>query len=55
MKRNIIHFHAESWDGRMLGAMGHPALHQPTPHVDRIAAEGAICEQAYCTQWLSGA
>ncbi|MDZ4198782.1 MAG: sulfatase-like hydrolase/transferase [Kiritimatiellia bacterium] len=49
MKYNVIHFHAESWDGRMLGSLGHPALRNATPHVDRLAREGAMFEQAYCS------
>lgn len=47
--RNIIHFHAESWDGRMLGAMGHPALRDATPHIDRLTREGVLFENAYCS------
>ncbi|MHB9131750.1 MAG: sulfatase family protein [Armatimonadota bacterium] len=47
--RNIIHFHAESWDGRLLGAMGHPALLNATPHIDRLASEGTLFQNAYCT------
>lgn len=49
MKHNIIHFHAESWDGRKLGAMGHPALRKATPNIDRIAREGVLFENTYCT------
>jgi len=48
-KRNIVFFHAESWDGRMLGAMGHPALKGATPNVDRIAGSGVLFENAYCS------
>lgn len=47
--RNVIHVHAESWDGRMLGVMGHPALRNATPNLDRIARDGALFENAYCT------
>jgi len=47
---NIIHFHAESWDGRMLGCQGiHPAMTKATPNIDRLAAEGTIFQNAYCT------
>ena len=46
---NIVFFHAESWDGRMLGAMGHPALGNATPNVDRIARSGALFENTYCS------
>ncbi len=49
-KCNIIQFHAESWDGRLLGCLGlHPALAGATPHVDRLAAEGTVFQTAYCT------
>ena len=46
---NVIVFHAESWDGRMLGAMGHPALRNATPNIDRLAQNGALFENAYCS------
>jgi arylsulfatase K len=48
-RRNIVFFHAESWDGRMLGTMGHPAMAGATPHIDRIAREGVQFANAYCT------
>ena len=48
-QRNIIFFHAESWDGRMLGALGHPALRNATPNIDRIAASGTLFENTYCS------
>ena len=41
-QRNIIFFHAESWDGRMLGFMGHPVLKAATPNIDRIARQGML-------------
>ena len=47
--KNIIFFHAESWDGRMLGTMGHPALANATPSIDRIARSGVTFENAYCS------
>jgi arylsulfatase K len=47
---NIIHFHAESWDGRMLGCQEfHPALQKATPNIDRLAEEGTNFRNAYCT------
>lgn len=47
---NIIQFHAESWDGRMLGCQGlHPALAGATPNIDRLAAQGTLFRNAYCT------
>jgi arylsulfatase A-like enzyme len=36
----------QRWDA--IGACGSPRLH--TPHLDRLAAEGVVFEQAYCTQ-----
>jgi len=48
-QRNIIFFHAESWDGRVLGAMGHPAPANATPNIDRIARSGAMFENTYCS------
>ncbi len=48
-QRNIIFFHAESWDGRMIGPMGHPALAGATPNIDRIAQSGALFEKTYCS------
>jgi len=48
-KRNIIFFHAESWDGRMLGLSGHPALRDATPNIERIAHSGALFQNAYCS------
>lgn len=47
---NLIQFHAESWDGRLLGCQGiHPALAGATPNIDRLAAEGTFFRNAYCT------
>jgi arylsulfatase K len=48
-QRNIIFFHAESWDGRMIGPMGHPAIQAATPNIDRIAQAGTLFENAYCS------
>ena len=45
--RNIIFFHAESWDGRMLGLLGHPALRNATPNIDLIAQQGMLFHNAY--------
>jgi arylsulfatase K len=48
--RNILHYHTESWDGRMLGCQGiHPALAGATPNIDRLAARGTLFRNAYCT------
>ena len=48
-KKNIIFFHGESWDGRMIGPMGHPALKNATPNIDRLAQTGTLFENAYCS------
>jgi arylsulfatase A-like enzyme len=49
VRRNTILFQAESWNGRMLGALGHPALQDATPNIDRIAASGTFFERAVCS------
>lgn len=50
VQMNILMFHAESWDGRMLGCQGiHPAMAEATPNIDRLAANGTLFENAYCT------
>jgi arylsulfatase K len=47
--RNIIHFHSESWDGRMLGCQGaHPAMANATPSIDALARRGTLFKNAYC-------
>lgn len=46
-RRNIVFFHAESWDGRMLGRLGHPALRDATPNIDRIARKGMLLPNAH--------
>lgn len=45
---NIILVQADSWDGRVLGCLGHPAMKRATPNIDRIAREGAAFRNAYC-------
>ena len=46
---NIVFFHAESWDGRALGCMGHPAMQRATPNIDRLARRGAHFRNTYCS------
>lgn len=46
-QRNIIFFHAESWDGRMISPLGHPALRNATPNIERLAADGMLFRNAY--------
>lgn len=49
-KHNILHFHAESWDGRMLGCQGlHPAMAGATPNIDKLASAGTLFQNAYST------
>jgi len=48
--KNILMFHAESWDGRMLGCQDHhPAMKHATPNIDALAARGTRFKNAYCT------
>ncbi len=44
---NIVFIHAESMDGRKMGCMGHPALKNATPNMDRLASEGVLYKNAY--------
>jgi len=44
---NIVFIHAESMDGRKMGCMGHPAMQNATPNMDRLANEGVMYTNAY--------
>lgn len=44
---NIVFIQAESMDGRKMGAMGHPAMKEATPNLDRLAEEGVLFTEAY--------
>lgn len=46
---NIIFVHTDSWDGRVLGCLGNPALKNATPNIDRLARRGTVFRNAYCT------
>lgn len=46
---NIIFFHTDSWDGRAMGFLGHPALKSATPNCDRLAARGTAFRNTYCS------
>lgn len=47
---NILHFHAESWDGRMMGCQGsHHAMAKATPNLDMLARKGTHFKNTYCT------
>ena len=47
-RHNILFIHTDSWDGRALGCMGHPAMRRATPNIDRLAARGTLFGNAYC-------
>ena len=47
-RHNILFIHTDSWDGRVLGCMGHPAMRRATPNIDRLAARGTLFRNAYC-------
>lgn len=47
-KRNIVFVQCDSMDGRAMGCMGHPAMAAATPHMDRLASQGVLFENAYC-------
>jgi arylsulfatase A-like enzyme len=43
---NILFFHADQHNARVMGCAGHPEV--KTPWLDRLAAEGVQFERAYC-------
>lgn len=46
---SILFIHAESMDGRTMGCMGHPAMREATPSLDRLAGRGVLFRKAYTT------
>jgi arylsulfatase K len=46
---NIVLILVESWDGRVLGCLGDPALKNVTPNIDRFAKPGVLFTQSYTT------
>jgi len=48
-RHNICLVQFDSWDGRVLGAAGHGAARRATPNSDRLAREGVLLRNAYCT------
>ena len=44
---NIILLMVESWDGRVIGCLGDPALKNVTPNIDRLAREGVMFKNTY--------
>jgi arylsulfatase K len=47
-RSNILFIQPDSWDGRVLGCMGHPAMPRATPNLDALAARGVLFRNAYC-------
>jgi len=45
---NIIFVHTDSWDGRILGCLGHPAMKRATPNIDSLAKRGVAFRNTYC-------
>ena len=45
---NILFFHCDSMDGRMLGSIGHPAMRNATPNLDALAQQGTMLRNFYC-------
>jgi len=45
---NILFIQSDSWDGRVLGCMGHPAMVKATPNLDALAARGVLFRNAHC-------
>lgn len=46
---NIVLILVESWDGRVLGSLGDPALKRVTPNIDRLAKRGVLFTRSYTT------
>ncbi|MFB3826762.1 MAG: sulfatase-like hydrolase/transferase [Bryobacteraceae bacterium] len=46
---NIVLVQTDSWDGRVLGCLGHPAMRRATPNIDRLASQGTVFRNAYCS------
>jgi arylsulfatase K len=44
---NIVFLQSDSWDGRVLGYLGHPAMRRATPNLDRLASRGTAFRNAY--------
>jgi arylsulfatase K len=46
-KPNVVFIHTDSFDGRRLSFLGHPALHNATPNLERLANEGVAFTRCY--------
>lgn len=44
---NIVFVHTDSMDGRVFGAMNHPAMRRATPHIDELARRGVMFRNTY--------
>src|SRR6056297_1151736 len=44
---NVVLIMVESWDGRVIGKWGDPALKNATPNLDRFADNGVIFKNSY--------
>ncbi len=44
---NILFIQTDSWDGRVLGCVGHPAMHNATPTLDALASRGILFQNMY--------
>ena len=44
---NIVFIMSDSMDGRVMGCMGHPAMNQATPNLDRLANKGSLFVNTY--------
>ncbi|MHA1681765.1 MAG: sulfatase family protein [Promethearchaeota archaeon] len=46
---NVILIMVESWDGRVIGCLGDPALKDATPNIDKFASRGTLFKNHYTT------
>ncbi|MHC4623100.1 MAG: sulfatase-like hydrolase/transferase [Planctomycetota bacterium] len=46
---SIVFVHTDSWDGRILGCLGHRAVKKATPNIDRLARRGTVFRNTYCS------
>lgn len=44
---NVVFIHTDSYDGRLVSFLGHPALADATPNLERLAAEGTAFPRCY--------
>ncbi len=46
-KPNVLFIHTDSYDGRLLSFLGHPALKNATPNLERLAEGGVAFSRCY--------